>query len=335
MMKFNNGVFLITGGTGSFGNAVIKRLLDDGASEIRVFSRDEKKQHDMRINFEDSRLKFYLGDVRDRSSIDRAVKGVTYIFHAAAYKQVPSCEFFPVEATSTNVIGTQNVLEAAAVNGVKRVVCLSTDKAVFPTTAMGATKFLMEKVAIAQALSNYRDDEPTKICITRYGNVAGSRGSVIPLFNDQIRSGKPVTVTDARMTRFMMTLSEAVHLVLKALADGDQGDLFIQQSPACSVGELLDVMCELKGVSSYPRINIGVRAGEKIHEVLASSMELQRGVVENDYIRIRAETNNLAYNDYFEKGKYIFDKDTDYTSLNTKRMSREEIKHMLINEELI
>lgn len=269
---FTNKVLLITGGTGSFGNAVLRRFIDSGFSEIRIFSRDEKKQDDMRKRYSNTKLKFYIGDVRDYQSVLNATRGVDYIFHAAALKQVPSCEFHPMEAVKTNVIGTENVLEAAIQNQVQRVVCLSTDKAVYPINAMGISKAMMEKVMVAK--SRNVDDSKTVICGTRYGNVMASRGSVIPLFIDQVRAGKPLTLTDPNMTRFMMTLGDAVDLVLYAFEHGNNGDLFVQKAPAATVETLARALTGLLGVPEHPIEVIGTRHGEKLYEALLSREEM-------------------------------------------------------------
>ncbi len=288
---FKNKTLLITGGTGSFGNAVLKRFLETDIREIRVFSRDEKKQDDMRKKYNDAKLKFYIGDVRDYDSILNASRGVDYIYHAAALKQVPSCEFYPLEAVKTNILGTANVLEAAIQNQIKRVVCLSTDKAVYPINAMGISKAMMEKVIIAK--SRNLEGTPTTICCTRYGNVMASRGSVIPLFVDQIRQGKPFTITDPEMTRFMMTLEDAVDLVLYAFKNGQNGDVFVQKAPAATIGTLAKAITELLSVPNHPISIIGTRHGEKAFEALLSREEMVHAINEGNYYRIPADQRSL------------------------------------------
>lgn len=298
---FKNKTLLITGGTGSFGNAVLKRFLETDIREIRVFSRDEKKQDDMRKKYNDAKLKFYIGDVRDYDSILNASRGVDYIYHAAALKQVPSCEFYPLEAVKTNILGTANVLEAAIQNQIKRVVCLSTDKAVYPINAMGISKAMMEKVIIAK--SRNLEGTPTTICCTRYGNVMASRGSVIPLFVDQIRQGKPFTITDPEMTRFMMTLEDAVDLVLYAFKNGQNGDVFVQKAPAATIGTLAKAITELLSVPNHPISIIGTRHGEKAFEALLSREEMVHAINEGNYYRIPADQRSLNYSKYVEKGE--------------------------------
>lgn len=298
---FKNKTLLITGGTGSFGNAVLKRFLETDIREIRVFSRDEKKQDDMRKKYNDAKLTFYIGDVRDYDSILNASRGVDYIYHAAALKQVPSCEFYPLEAVKTNILGTANVLEAAIQNQIKRVVCLSTDKAVYPINAMGISKAMMEKVIIAK--SRNLEGTPTTICCTRYGNVMASRGSVIPLFVDQIRQGKPFTITDPEMTRFMMTLEDAVDLVLYAFKNGQNGDVFVQKAPAATIGTLAKAITELLSVPNHPISIIGTRHGEKAFEALLSREEMVHAINEGNYYRIPADQRSLNYSKYVEKGE--------------------------------
>ena len=295
---FNNKTLLITGGTGSFGNAVLKNFLSSDIKEIRIFSRDEKKQHDMRVNYDNSKLKFFIGDVRDKESLKTAMMGVDYLFHAAALKQVPSCEFFPIQAVKTNVIGTDNVLSVAIENHVKKVICLSTDKAVYPINAMGVSKAMMEKVFVAKS----RNSKSTIICGTRYGNVMASRGSVIPHFHQQILDGKDITVTDPLMTRFMMTLDDAVQLVMYAFKNGNPGDIFVQKSPASTIGLLAETLKELYN-SDSKIINIGIRHSEKVHETLLSKEERMISDDLEKYFRIPSDNRDLNYNDYYFKGK--------------------------------
>jgi UDP-glucose 4-epimerase len=328
---FKDKVLLITGGTGSFGNAVLKRFLDTDIKEIRIFSRDEKKQEDMRIKYNNEKIKFYIGDVRNYESIEDAMDGVDYVFQAAALKQVPSCEFFPVEAVKTNVLGTNNVLEAAINKGVKKVICLSTDKAAYPINAMGMSKALMEKVAIAKG-RNLRPDQ-TIICRTRYGNVMASRGSVIPLFLDQIEAGKPLTVTNPDMTRFMMTLEDAVDLVIYAYEHGEQGDLFVQKAPAATIGVLAQAVRELKH-SDVGIKNIGARHGEKLFEVLVTKEEMVNAVDLGNYYKIPADNRTLNYAKYETKGNTDFDKIEEYNSHNTKRLDVEGMKELLLKLDL-
>jgi UDP-glucose 4-epimerase len=321
---FENKVLLITGGTGSFGNAVLKRFLHTGIKEIRIFSRDEKKQHDMRVEIRSNKLKFYIGDVRDYQSIYSALDGVDYVFHAAALKQVPSCEFYPIEAVKTNVLGTENVLTASINRGVKKVICLSTDKAVYPINAMGITKALMEKVMVAKS----RNSSNTIIVGTRYGNVMASRGSVIPLFHEQISSGQPITVTNPEMTRFMMTLDNAVELVLYAFKHGNSGDIFVQKSPASTIGQLAEAM--IKIYNSNVKINfIGTRHAEKLYETLLAKEEVIVAEDLGDYYRVPADNRDLNYNKYFSEGydsNKIID---DYHSHNTIRLSESELIALL------
>lgn len=328
---FKDKVLLITGGTGSFGNAVLKRFLDSSLKEIRIFSRDEKKQEDMRIKYNNDKLKFYIGDVRNYRSIEDAMDGVDYIFHAAALKQVPSCEFFPIQAVETNVLGTNNVLEAAVNHNVKKVVVLSTDKAAYPINAMGMSKALMEKVAVAKG-RNLREDQ-TVICRTRYGNVMASRGSVIPLFCDQIEQGKPLTITNPEMTRFMMTLEDAVDLVIYAFENGSQGDLFVQKAPAATIDVLAQAVKELKN-SDAPIKHIGSRHGEKLYEVLVTKEEMVGAEDLGDYYRIPADNRNLNYAKYENNGDKKLDVVEEYNSHNTKRLDVEGMKKLLLKLDL-
>lgn len=330
---FKNKVLLITGGTGSFGSAVLRRFLhSDHFSEIRIFSRDEKKQDDMRNELKSNKLKFYIGDVRNYDSIDRAMRGVDYVFHAAALKQVPSCEFFPIEATRTNVFGTQNVIDAAVANGVAKVICLSTDKAAYPINAMGISKALMEKVAIAA--SRNVPGNKTTICLTRYGNVMGSRGSVIPLFLKQIRTGQPLTVTDPNMTRFLMSLEEAVELVLFAFEHGNQGDLFVNKAPAGTIGDLAQALKELCGADNPVHI-IGTRHGEKLYETLCTREEMSKAEDMGDFYRIPADNRDLNYAQYFSEGEPEIAVVEDYHSHNTKQEDVLGMKHLLLKLPLI
>ncbi|WP_432697805.1 polysaccharide biosynthesis protein [Marinobacterium sp. YM272] len=317
-MKFTEKTLLITGGTGSFGNAVLNRFLNTDIAEIRIFSRDEKKQDDLRKRYANPKLKFYIGDVRDYTSLLNATRGVDYIFHAAALKQVPSCEFHPMQAVKTNVIGTENVLEAAIQNEVRRVVCLSTDKAVYPINAMGISKAMMEKVMVAK--SRNLDPAKTVICGTRYGNVMASRGSVIPLFVDQIRAGKPITITDPNMTRFMMTLADAVDLVLYAFEHGNNGDLFVQKAPAATIKTLAHALTELTGKQEHPVQEIGTRHGEKLYEVLLSREEMASAEDMGDYFRIPPDLRDLNYEKYVEQGEEKISQTEDYNSHNTERL---------------
>lgn len=314
---FKDKILLITGGTGSFGNAVLKRFLETDVKEIRIFSRDEKKQDDMRRHYKNDKIKFYIGDVRNLESIRDAAKGVDFIFHAAALKQVPSCEFFPLEAVRTNVIGTDNVLTAAIEAKVRKVVCLSTDKAAYPINAMGTSKAMMEKVIVAK--SRNVNPEETTICCTRYGNVMASRGSVIPLFIEQMKSGQPITVTDPNMTRFLMNLDEAVDLVLFAFNNSQQGDLFVQKSPASTVGDLAQALKELFNSNSKVKI-IGTRHGEKEHETLMTREEKAKAEDMGNYFRVPADTRDLNYEKYFEDGSKQITTITEYNSENTERL---------------
>lgn len=325
---FSGKVLLITGGTGSFGNAVLKRFLDTDIAEIRIFSRDEKKQDDMRKVYANSKLKFYIGDVRDYQSILNASRGVDYIYHAAALKQVPSCEFHPMEAVKTNVLGTENVLEAAIQNKVKRVVCLSTDKAVYPINAMGISKAMMEKVMVAK--SRNLEGLDTVICGTRYGNVMASRGSVIPLFVDQIRQEKPLTITDPNMTRFMMTLEDAVDLVLYAFEHGENGDIFVQKAPAATIRVLAQALTELLSLNNYPISIMGTRHGEKAYEALLSREEMVVAIDHGEYFQVPADQRDLNYGKYVEEGDLNITQFEDYNSHNTTRLDVEGMKKLLL-----
>lgn len=327
-----NKTLLITGGTGSFGGAVLNRFLHtDHFKEIRIFSRDEKKQDDMRNQLKNDKLKFYIGDVRDYSSIEKAMRGVDYVFHAAALKQVPSCEFFPLEATKTNVFGTQNVLDAAVANNVAKVICLSTDKAAYPINAMGISKALMEKVAIASSRNIVGN---TIICLTRYGNVMASRGSVIPLFLKQIKEGKSLTITDPNMTRFLMSLEEAVDLVLFAFENGNQGDLFVNKAPAGTIADLALSLKELCNADNEIKI-IGTRHGEKLYETLCTREEMQKAEDMGEFYRIPADNRDLNYNQYFSEGETDLSKIEDYHSHNTNRLNVEEMKQLLTKQPYI
>lgn len=332
-MLFNNRTLLITGGTGSFGNAVLKRFLDTDLKEIRIFSRDEKKQDDMRKRYANSKLKFYIGDVRDYQSVLNATRGVDYIFHAAALKQVPSCEFHPMEAVKTNVIGTENVLEAAIQNQVKRVVCLSTDKAVYPINAMGISKAMMEKVMVAKSRNVVPDK--TVICGTRYGNVMASRGSVIPLFVDQIRAGKALTITDPNMTRFMMTLADAVDLVLYAFEHGSNGDMFVQKAPAATVETLAKALTDLMGKPDHPINVIGTRHGEKLFEALLSREEMACAQDMGEYYRVPPDLRDLNYGKFVEQGEEKISHTEDYNSHNTERLDVAGMQTLLRKLEFI
>ena len=326
---FKDKTLLITGGTGSFGNAVLKRFLDGDIGEIRIFSRDEKKQDDMRKRYASSKLKFYIGDVRDYQSVLNATRGVDFIYHAAALKQVPSCEFHPMEAVKTNVIGTDNVLEAAIQNQVSRVVCLSTDKAVYPINAMGISKAMMEKVMVAK--SRNVDEKKTVICGTRYGNVMASRGSVIPLFIEQIRAGKSLSITDPNMTRFMMTLADAVDLVLYAFEHGNNGDLFVQKAPAATVETLAHALTDLLGKPDHPVQIIGTRHGEKLYEALLSREEMACAEDRGDYFRVPPDLRDLNYSKFVEEGEEKISRTEDYNSHNTQRLDIEGMQKLLLN----
>lgn len=330
MSLFANKTLLITGGTGSFGNAVLNRFLNTDIGEIRIFSRDEKKQDDMRHEFQAKmpevagKIKFYIGDVRDIQSVRNAMHGVDYIFHAAALKQVPSCEFFPIEAVKTNVLGTENVLTAAIEAGVKNIVCLSTDKAAYPVNAMGTSKAMMEKVVVAK--SRNVDPSKTKICCTRYGNVMCSRGSVIPLWIEQIRSGSPITITDGNMTRFIMSLDEAVDLVLFAFEHGENGDILVQKAPACTIQTQAEAVCELFGGNKSAIKVIGIRHGEKMYETLLTNEECANAIDMGDFYRVPSDKRGLNYDKYFNKGDTERNTLTEFNSNNTKLLTIEETK---------
>jgi len=325
---FKKKKLLITGGTGSFGNAVLRRFLATDIDEIRIFSRDEKKQDDMRKLYNDPKLKFYLGDVRDVNSIVDAMRGVDYVFHAAALKQVPSCEFYPMQAVQTNVIGTENVLNCAINAKVKKVIVLSTDKAVYPINAMGISKAMMEKVAVAKSRNLNEND--TMIACTRYGNVMASRGSVIPLFIDQIRDNKEITITDPEMTRFMMSLDQAVELVLFAFEHGNSGDIFVQKAPAATIGLLAHTLTSLLGRPSHEVSIIGTRHGEKLYEALLTREEMVSAEDMGGYYRIPADTRDLNYSKYFEEGEAVITQADEYHSHNTHQLTEEELRKMLI-----
>ncbi|MRM93452.1 NAD-dependent epimerase/dehydratase family protein [Riemerella anatipestifer] len=331
MKQIKNEILLITGGTGSFGTAVLRKFINtDHFREIRIFSRDEKKQDDMRNQFKNDKLKFYIGDVRDAHSVEKAMRGVDYVFHAAALKQVPSCEFFPMQAVQTNVIGTQNVIESAVKHGVKKVICLSTDKAAYPINAMGISKAMMEKIAIAGS----RDAGETIICLTRYGNVMASRGSVIPLFIKQIKSNSPLTITDPKMTRFLMSLEEAVDLVLFAFENGNPGDLFVNKAPAGTIGNLAQAIKELYGADNEIRI-IGTRHGEKLYETLCTREEMIKAEDMGDFYRIPADNRDLNYARYFSEGEEDISKVDDYHSHNTEQQDVQGIKTLLMKLPII
>lgn len=328
---FENEILLITGGTGSFGNAVLRRFLDTDISEIRIFSRDEKKQDAMRLRYNSAKLKFYIGDVRDIRSVQQAMRGVDFVFHAAALKQVPSCEFHPMQAVRTNVFGTENVLEAAISAGVKRVVCLSTDKAVYPINAMGISKAMMEKVMVAA--SRNLENTHTVICGTRYGNVMASRGSVIPLFVDQVFSGKPITITDPLMTRFMMTLADAVDLVLYAFKHGNNGDIFVQKAPAATVDILTKAILEIMNKPNHPVHVMGTRHGEKLYEALLSREEMATAHDMGDYYRVPADVRDLNYAKFVDQGEKKLTQTAhgeDYNSHNTQRLDLDGMKQLLL-----
>lgn len=330
-MKIKDKVLLITGGTGSFGTAVLKKFINsDHFREIRIFSRDEKKQYDMRNQFKSEKLKFYIGDVRDFNSVEPATRGVDYIFHAAALKQVPSCEFFPMQALQTNVLGTQNVIDAAARNKVKKVICLSTDKAAYPINAMGISKAMMEKVVVAAS----RNLEETTVCLTRYGNVMASRGSVIPLFINQIKNGENLTVTDPTMTRFLMSLEEAVDLVLFAFEHGKSGDLFVNKAPAGTIGDLAQAVKELYNADNTVKI-IGTRHGEKLYETLCTREEMKKAEDMGEFFRIPADNRDLNYAQYFSEGEDDISKVEDYHSHNTLQQDVEGMKKLLMKLPMI
>jgi UDP-N-acetylglucosamine 4,6-dehydratase/5-epimerase len=322
-----NKTLLITGGTGSFGNAVLRRFLKLDIKEIRIFSRDELKQDDMRKFYNNDKLKFYIGDVRDKNSIDDAMRGVDYVFHAAALKQVPSCEFYPMQAVKTNVIGTENLLNSAIAAGVEKVIALSTDKAVYPINAMGISKAMMERVIVAKG----RNVKDTMIACTRYGNVMASRGSVIPLFIDQIKNGKPITITDPSMTRFMMSLDQAVDLVLFAFENGESGDIFVQKAPAATVELLTHAMKNILGVPDHEVKTIGTRHGEKLYETLLTKEEMVKAIDMGEYYRIPADTRDLNYSKFFEEGEEVVTEAGEYHSHNTHRLNEEELTGLLLN----
>ncbi len=334
MLHFTGKTLLITGGTGSFGNAVLERFLETDIGEIRVFSRDEKKQDDMRHTFQmqmpqaAEKIRFYIGDVRDLSSLKNAMHGVDYIFHAAALKQVPSCEFFPIEAVRTNVLGTENLLTAAIEEGVRSVVCLSTDKAAYPVNAMGTSKAMMEKVIVAK--SRTVSPERTKICCTRYGNVLCSRGSVIPLWIEQIKRGQPVTITEPSMTRFVMSLAEAVDLVLFAMEHGESGDILVQKAPACTIRTQAEAVCELFGADKANIRMIGIRHGEKIYETLLTNEECANAVDMGKFYRVPCDKRDLNYDKYFRQGDTKRNALTEFNSNNTRRLNVEEVKEKLL-----
>ncbi|GHU10382.1 UDP-glucose 4-epimerase [Spirochaetia bacterium] len=330
---FKDKTLLITGGTGSFGNAVLNRFLDSTIKEIRIFSRDEKKQDDMRHEFKSEKIKFYIGDVRDRNSVDNAMKGVDYIFHAAALKQVPSCEFFPMQAVQTNIIGTNNVLESAIEHSVKKIIVLSTDKACYPINAMGISKAMMEKIAISKGRSLGKDTA-TVICATRYGNVMASRGSVIPLWIDQIKEKREITITDPNMTRFMMTLDDAVDLVLYAFENGKNGDLFVQKAPAATLETLLKALKELYKSNVSVQF-IGTRHGEKLYESLVTREEMAKAIDVGNYFRIPCDERDLNYDKYFINGEDLKEEITDYHSHNTYRLDVSEMKDLLLKLNII
>ena len=327
---FKNKTLLITGGTGSFGNAVLKRFIDTDIKEIRIFSRDEKKQDDMRNQLKNDKVKYYIGDVRDKSSLDYAMAGTNYVFHAAALKQVPSCEFYPMEAVKTNILGTENVLDKAISCRVEKVICLSTDKAVYPINAMGISKSMMEKLAVAKS----RIASETVITCTRYGNVMASRGSVIPLFVSQLKSGQDITITDPEMTRFMMTLDDAIELVLFAYHQGKSGEIFVQKAPAATIGQLATVLIEIFGNIGKVK-QIGTRHGEKLYEGLLTREEFARAEDLGKYYRVASDDRDLNYNKYFSEGDQAIAVMQDYHSHNTERLSNEQLKEMLLSLDYI
>ncbi len=332
MKFFKNKVLMVTGGTGSFGSTIIKNLLNSGLKEIRIFSRDEKKQEDMRLYYNSNKLKFYIGDVRTYESINQAIKGVDYVFHAAALKQVPSCEFYPMESVRTNILGTENVLNAAIDNNIKKVVVLSTDKAVYPINAMGISKAMMEKLMIAKANSSINNK--TILCATRYGNVMGSRGSVMPLFINSIKSGKPITITDPKMTRFMMSLKDSVNLVLFAFQNAKQGDIFVQKSPAANIENIAKALNEIFGKKNKIQI-IGTRHGEKLFESLLSREEMIRAKDLGRFFCIPSDTRDLNYAKYFIKGEKSISNSKDYTSHNAKQLDYDQLKKLIINLDFV
>ena len=324
---FKNKVLLISGGTGSFGSAVLKRFLNTDIKEIRIFSRDELKQDDMRKYYNNDKLKFYLGDVREKSSIDDAMRGVDYVFHAAALKQVPSCEFYPMQAVKTNVIGTENLLNSAIAARVKKVIALSTDKAVYPINAMGVSKAMMERVIVAKG----RNVKDTMIACTRYGNVMASRGSVIPLFIDQVSNGKPITITDPNMTRFMISLDDAVDLVLFAFENGQSGDIFVQKAPAATIQLLAHTMRKILGAPDHEVKTIGTRHGEKLYETLLTKEEMVKAIDMEKYYRIPLDARDLNYSKFFEEGEKVFTEASEYHSHNTHRLNEDELTELLLN----
>ena len=330
---FEGKILLITGGTGSFGNAVLRRFLDSDLKEIRIFSRDEKKQDDMRHRLQNPKVKFYIGDVRDKRSVDAVMNGVDYFLHAAALKQVPSCEFFPTQAVRTNVLGTENVLDSAIQHGVKNVVVLSTDKAAYPINAMGISKAMMEKVAIAKG-RQLGEDAATTICCTRYGNVMASRGSVIPLWVEQMKENNPITITDPNMTRFMMTLDDAVDLVIYAFQHGTNGDLFVQKAPAATLDVLADALKDLYHSHTEVKV-IGTRHGEKLYETLVTREEMAKAIDMGDYYRIPCDTRDLNYDKFFVEGNEEVSKIEDYHSHNTHRLDVEGMKQLLLKLDFI
>ena len=330
---FTGKTLMITGGTGSFGHAVLNKFLDTDIGEIRIFSRDEKKQDDMRKEYHNDKIKFYIGDVRDLQSIKNAIHGVDYIFHAAALKQVPSCEFFPLEAVKTNVLGTDNVLQAAIDEGVKKVICLSTDKAAYPVNAMGTSKAMMEKVIVAK--SRTVDPKKTTICATRYGNVMCSRGSVIPLFIEQIKNGKPITITDATMTRFIMSLEEAVNLVIFAFQNAESGDIMVQKAPACTIGVLAQAVKEVFGAENEETKIIGIRHGEKMYETLLTNEECVHAIDMGNFYRVPCDKRDLNYDKYFVHGNAVRTKLSEFNSNNTELLTVEQVKEKLLKLDYI
>ncbi len=324
---FKNKILLIAGGTGSFGDAVVRRFLDNDIKEIRIFSRDELKQDDMRKTYNNDKLKFYIGDVRDKGSIKDAMRGVDYVFHAAALKQVPSCEFYPMQAVKTNIVGTENLLDSAIDAGVKKVIALSTDKAVYPINAMGISKAMMERVVVSKG----RNVKDTMIACTRYGNVMASRGSVIPLFINQIRNKTPITITDPNMSRFMMSLDQAVDLVVFAFENGASGDIFVQKAPAATVEQLAYAIKDVLGKPDHEVKTIGTRHGEKLYETLLTKEEMVKAIDMGEYYRIPADTRDLNYNQFFEKGEKIIAQAGEYHSHNTQRLNEEELRDLLLN----
>jgi UDP-N-acetylglucosamine 4,6-dehydratase/5-epimerase len=326
---FKDKILMITGGTGSFGKAVLDKFINSDISEIRIFSRDELKQDNMRKFYNNNKIKFYIGDVRDKSSIDDAIKGVDYIFHAAALKQVPSCEFYPMEALKTNVIGTENIINSAIEANVKKVIVLSTDKAVYPINAMGISKALMERVVVAKG----RHNSDTMISCTRYGNVIASRGSVIPLFINQINNGKPITITDPNMTRFMMSLEQAVDLVLFAFENGNSGDIFVQKAPAATIELLAETLKNILGKPDHKVKVIGTRHGEKLYETLLTKEEMVKAIDMGDYFRIPADMRSLGYSKFFEEGEIVITESSEYHSHNTSRLNEDQLTELLVNNQ--